>query len=177
MRSRRPRPSSSERSAPPARSVSRRSLVRCAGQARRSRRRVARRLAVFALGRSGGGGRVRRLARPRDCDLRGWGSALREGRNGLARADRRRAQREARHARRPAGRKAGGGSARVAESTMFFPRLRNQAKWAFVLLIVVFAGGFVFLGVGSGGLDLGQLLRDAFGNKSPSTGSISKAQD
>jgi tetratricopeptide (TPR) repeat protein len=60
---------------------------------------------------------------------------------------------------------------------MFFPRLRNQAKWAFVLLIVVFAGGFVFLGVGSGGLDLGQLLRDAFGNKGPSTGSISKAQD
>jgi len=60
---------------------------------------------------------------------------------------------------------------------MFFPRLRNQAKWAFVFLIVVFAGGFVFLGVGSGGLDLGQLLRDAFGRKGPSTGSISKAQD
>ena len=60
---------------------------------------------------------------------------------------------------------------------MFFPRLRNQAKWAFVFLIVVFAGGFVFLGVGSGGLDLGQLLRDAFGNKGTSTGSISKAQE
>src|SRR5919198_1331950 len=60
---------------------------------------------------------------------------------------------------------------------MFFPRLRNQAKWAFVLLIVVFAGGFVFLGVGSGGLDLGQLLRDAFGNKGPSSGSVSKAQE
>ena len=60
---------------------------------------------------------------------------------------------------------------------MFFPRLRNQAKWAFVVLIVVFAGGFVFLGVGSGGLDLGQLLRDAFGNKGSSTGSLSKAED
>ena len=60
---------------------------------------------------------------------------------------------------------------------MFFPRLRNQAKWAFVFLILVFGGGFVFLGVGSGGLDLGQLLRDAFGNKGPSTGSVSKAQD
>jgi tetratricopeptide (TPR) repeat protein len=59
---------------------------------------------------------------------------------------------------------------------MFFPRLRNQAKWAFVVLIVVFAGGFVFLGVGSGGLDLGQLLRDAFGNKGSSTGSLSDAQ-
>jgi tetratricopeptide (TPR) repeat protein len=60
---------------------------------------------------------------------------------------------------------------------MFFPRLRNQAKWAFVFLILVFGGGFVFLGVGSGGLDLGQLLRDAFGNKGPSTGSVSKAQE
>jgi tetratricopeptide (TPR) repeat protein len=59
---------------------------------------------------------------------------------------------------------------------MFFPRLRNQAKWAFVVLIVVFAGGFVFLGVGSGGLDLGQLLRDAFGNKGGSSTSVSKAQ-
>jgi tetratricopeptide (TPR) repeat protein len=60
---------------------------------------------------------------------------------------------------------------------MFFPRLRNQAKWAFVFLILVFGGGFVFLGVGSGGLDLGQLLRDAFGNKGTSTGSVSKAQE
>jgi Flp pilus assembly protein TadD len=60
---------------------------------------------------------------------------------------------------------------------MFFPRLRNQAKWAFVFLILVFGGGFVFLGVGSGGLDLGQLLRDAFGNQGPSTGSVSEAQE
>lgn len=59
---------------------------------------------------------------------------------------------------------------------MFFPRLRSQAKWAFVFLIVVFAGGFIFLGVGSGGLDLGQLMRDAFGNGSSSGPSISSAQ-
>jgi len=59
---------------------------------------------------------------------------------------------------------------------MFFPRLRNQAKWAFVFLILVFGGGFVFLGVGSGGLDLGQLVRDAFGNKGSSGTSVSKAQ-
>jgi tetratricopeptide (TPR) repeat protein len=59
---------------------------------------------------------------------------------------------------------------------MFFPRLRNQAKWAFVFLILVFAGGFVFLGVGSGGLDLGQLLRDAFGNRGSSGESLSDAQ-
>jgi tetratricopeptide (TPR) repeat protein len=60
---------------------------------------------------------------------------------------------------------------------MFFPRLRNQAKWAFVFLILVFGGGFVFLGVGSGGLDLGSLIRDAFGRGSSSTPSVSKAQD
>jgi tetratricopeptide (TPR) repeat protein len=59
---------------------------------------------------------------------------------------------------------------------MFFPRLRNQAKWAFVFLILIFGGGFVFLGVGSGGLDLGQLLRDAFGNSGGSGTSVSKAQ-
>jgi len=59
---------------------------------------------------------------------------------------------------------------------MFFPRLRNQAKWAFVFLILVFGGGFVFLGVGSGGLDLGQLLRDAFGNSASSGTSVSNAQ-
>jgi tetratricopeptide (TPR) repeat protein len=60
---------------------------------------------------------------------------------------------------------------------MFFPRLRSQAKWAFVFLILVFGGGFVFLGVGSGGLDLGQLIRDAFGRSSSSGTSVSKAQD
>jgi tetratricopeptide (TPR) repeat protein len=59
---------------------------------------------------------------------------------------------------------------------MFFPRLRNQAKWAFVFLILVFGGGFVFLGVGSGGLDLGQLIRDAFGNNGSSGTSVSEAQ-
>jgi tetratricopeptide (TPR) repeat protein len=59
---------------------------------------------------------------------------------------------------------------------MFFPRLRNQAEWAFVFLILVFGGGFVFLGVGSGGLDLGQLLRDAFGNSGSSGTSVSQAQ-
>ncbi|MDX6401684.1 MAG: hypothetical protein QOF27_2290 [Gaiellaceae bacterium] len=59
---------------------------------------------------------------------------------------------------------------------MFFPRLRNQAKWAFVFLIFVFGGGFIFLGVGSGGLDIGQLLRDAFGRSSGSGTSVSAAQ-
>src|SRR5205809_1132558 len=46
------------------------------------------------------------------------------------------------------------------EQTMFFPRLRRQAKWVFVLLVFVFAGGFVFFGVGSGSTGLGDLLRN-----------------
>lgn len=49
---------------------------------------------------------------------------------------------------------------------MFFPRLRRQAKWVFVLLAIVFAGGFVFFGVGSGS-GIGDLLRgnlNIFGN-------------
>jgi tetratricopeptide (TPR) repeat protein len=47
------------------------------------------------------------------------------------------------------------------ESTMFFPRLRRQAKWVFVLLAFVFAAGFVFFGVGSGS-GIGDLLRGNF---------------
>jgi tetratricopeptide (TPR) repeat protein len=48
------------------------------------------------------------------------------------------------------------------ESTMFFPRLRRQAKWVFVFLAFVFAAGFVFFGVGSGSTGLGDLLRGNF---------------
>src|SRR3954462_8534380 len=60
------------------------------------------------------------------------------------------------------------------EQTMFFPRLRRQAKWVFVLLVFVFAGGFVFFGVGSGSTGLGDLLRGNFnvsGSNSSSTNS------
>jgi tetratricopeptide (TPR) repeat protein len=59
---------------------------------------------------------------------------------------------------------------------MFFPRLRRQAKWAFALMILVFGVGFVLLGVGSGGLDLGSLLRDSFGRGGSAAPSIEKAQ-
>jgi tetratricopeptide (TPR) repeat protein len=58
---------------------------------------------------------------------------------------------------------------------MFFPRLRRQAKWAFILMIVVFIVGFTFLGVGSGGLDLGSLIQDTFGKGSSSAPSVSEA--
>jgi tetratricopeptide (TPR) repeat protein len=48
------------------------------------------------------------------------------------------------------------------EQTMFFPRLRRQAKWVFLVLAFVFAGGFVFFGVGSGSTGIGDLLRGNF---------------
>jgi hypothetical protein len=35
------------------------------------------------------------------------------------------------------------------EDTLFFNRIRKQAKWVFVLLTIAFAGGFVLFGVGS----------------------------
>jgi tetratricopeptide (TPR) repeat protein len=46
------------------------------------------------------------------------------------------------------------------EKTMFFPRLRKQAKWMFVLLALCFAVGFVVFNVGSGGggTGIGDLL-------------------
>jgi Flp pilus assembly protein TadD len=50
----------------------------------------------------------------------------------------------------------------AVEQTMFFPRLRRQAKWVFVFLAFVFAAGFVFFGVGSGSTGLGDLLRGNF---------------
>src|SRR5437773_1030589 len=60
------------------------------------------------------------------------------------------------------------------EQTMFFPRLRRQAKWVFLALAFVFAGGFVFFGVGSGSTGLGDLLRgnfNIFGSNGGSTNS------
>jgi tetratricopeptide (TPR) repeat protein len=61
----------------------------------------------------------------------------------------------------------------TVEQTMFFPRLRRQAKWMFLLLAFVFAGGFVFFGVGSGS-GIGDLLRgnfNVFGSNGSSTSS------
>jgi tetratricopeptide (TPR) repeat protein len=96
----------------------------------------------------------------------------------MARADRRQAARQARQVqRRP---RAAGGGTQIAEDTMFFPRLRAHAKWMFVLLIIVFAGGFVFLGVGSGSAGLGDVLQgnwsDLFSSSSSSSAQVKKDQ-
>jgi cytochrome c-type biogenesis protein CcmH/NrfG len=58
------------------------------------------------------------------------------------------------------------------EDQLFFSRLRRHAKVIYVLLAVVFAGGFVFLGVGSGSGGIGDLLQgNVFGNGGSSTSS------
>jgi tetratricopeptide (TPR) repeat protein len=79
--------------------------------------------------------------------------------------------------RRP---RAAGGGTQIAEDTMFFPRLRAHAKWMFVLLIIVFAGGFVFLGVGSGSAGLGDVLQgnwsDLFSSSSSSSAQVKDDQ-
>src|SRR5581483_946974 len=50
------------------------------------------------------------------------------------------------------------------EATLFFNRLRKNAKWVFVFLILVFGLGFVLLGVGSGGLNLGDIFNGVGGS-------------
>jgi tetratricopeptide (TPR) repeat protein len=72
-----------------------------------------------------------------------------------------------------AGRRSGGGRRRstpVAEQTLFFNRLRAQAKWMFVLLALVFGVGFVVFGVGGGipGSSLGDLFRGHSSSSGPS---------
>jgi cytochrome c-type biogenesis protein CcmH/NrfG len=59
------------------------------------------------------------------------------------------------------------------EEQLFFSRLRRHAKIIYVLLAVVFAAGFVVLGVGSGSTGIGDLLQGKlFGsNGGTSTGS------
>lgn len=71
------------------------------------------------------------------------------------------------------------GSAKSVEQQLFFGRLRNQAKWVFALLAVVFAGSFVFLGVGSGNAGLSDLFSGNFhlfggGSSGPSVVKLQK---
>jgi Flp pilus assembly protein TadD len=58
------------------------------------------------------------------------------------------------------------------EEQLFFSRLRRHAKVMYVLLAVVFAAGFVVLGVGSGSTGIGDLLQGKlFGGGGSSTSS------
>ncbi|HXG77000.1 MAG TPA: tetratricopeptide repeat protein [Gaiellaceae bacterium] len=51
---------------------------------------------------------------------------------------------------------------------MFFPRLRRQAKWVFLLLALAFGLGFVGFGVGAGGIGVGDIFRGAADSGVPS---------
>ncbi len=54
------------------------------------------------------------------------------------------------------------------EDTMFFPKLRRNAKWMFLFLALVFGLGFVGFGVGAGGVGIGDVFRGASGSGVPS---------
>ena len=78
------------------------------------------------------------------------------------------AQRKQRQAEAPKRKKA----AQTWEDQLFFSRLRRHAKVIYVLLAVVFAAGFVVLGVGSGSTGIGDLLQGKlFGSGGSSTSS------
>lgn len=71
------------------------------------------------------------------------------------------------------------GSAKSVEQQLFFGRIRGQAKWVFALLAIVFAGSFVFLGVGSGNAGIGDLFSGNFhlfggGSSGPSVKDLQK---
>jgi cytochrome c-type biogenesis protein CcmH/NrfG len=84
---------------------------------------------------------------------------------GAAQAGRKRAQQDVKPKRKAK-------QAPSWEEQLFFSRLRRHAKWVYVLLAVIFAGGFVFLGVGSGSSGIGDLLQgNFFGNGGSSTSS------
>jgi hypothetical protein len=64
-----------------------------------------------------------------------------------------------------------------AQETMTFMRLRRHARWAFVLMAVIFAFGFAFAGVGSGSTGIGNLLNGGlsiFGGSGSSTPNVVK---
>jgi tetratricopeptide (TPR) repeat protein len=62
------------------------------------------------------------------------------------------------------------------QEELFFQRLRNHAKWAYVGLVIAFALGFVLLGVGSGSTGISGMFENAFNFGSGGGTSISKLQ-
>ncbi len=62
------------------------------------------------------------------------------------------------------------------EDTLFFNRLRKRAKWVFIFLAVVFAGGFVLFGVGSSNVSGLSDIFNGIGGGGSGQPSISKAE-
>jgi tetratricopeptide (TPR) repeat protein len=89
----------------------------------------------------------------------------------VARAAQKSRKREKANAeRRPASKR----SNAPIEQTLFFNRLRAQAKWMFVFLALVFGVGFIVFGVGGGipGTSLGDILRDNSNTSGPSQSAL-----
>jgi tetratricopeptide (TPR) repeat protein len=63
------------------------------------------------------------------------------------------------------------------QEELFFQRLRNHAKWAYVGLAIAFVLGFVLLGVGSGSTGISGMFQNAFNFGSGGGTSISNLQD
>jgi tetratricopeptide (TPR) repeat protein len=62
------------------------------------------------------------------------------------------------------------------QEELFFQRLRNHAKWAYVGLAIAFVLGFVLLGVGSGSTGISDMFQNAFNFGSSGGTSISSLQ-
>jgi cytochrome c-type biogenesis protein CcmH/NrfG len=89
---------------------------------------------------------------------------------GAAQAGRKRAQQDVRPKKKAK-------AAPSWEEQLFFSRLRRHAKVVYVLLAVVFALGFVVLGVGSGSSGIGDILQgNFFGGGSSTSSQISDKQ-
>ena len=76
---------------------------------------------------------------------------------------------QAQRKRRPEPQKRKKNAAPSWEEQLFFSRLRRHAKVAYVFLAVVFAAGFVFLGVGSGSNGITDALQSFFGRSKGSS--------
>ena len=128
----------------------RRRLAR-ARQTGRSGRRQPRGLAVRAVGGSGGGRRHGRVRIEGTADARRRGGTLRGGDLSMARSCDKEESRPGQScsAGEPDQKKSRRKAEKTLEDELFFTRLRGHAKWAFALLAIVFAGSFVFLGVGA----------------------------
>ena len=62
------------------------------------------------------------------------------------------------------------------EDTLFFSKLRKRAKWVFIFLAVVFAGGFVLFGVGSSNVSGLSDIFNGIGGGGSGQPSVSKAE-
>ena len=151
------------------------------GQARRPRDRRTRGHRAPSVGRSRERGRPR--WQPGACP--GYAGRrrdpLREGKRGVAKA--KPSQRSRRRTKANARRRVRGNAGISQESLssqdqMFFMRLRNHAKWVFVLLAIVFVFSFTVAGVGSGSTGIGDLFGSVslFGGGTSSSNPVKAAQ-